>query len=188
MGIFNFFKEKLNKKKQTDDFDTCLLEVFEILSHNDDEVMNAVRACLSDTEGYFNEHENDFDERGMEYSPEAEKWIKFIAAVNALECAGYAAELDHKAETEDFAAALEDVLDASGIEFSLKNIEFAPEKSIPDCAAQFNEYAGQSGITVMFIDIDSDCYVMCAAQIADYAEAAEIASRIGVYISCREEK
>lgn len=188
MGIFNFFKEKLNKNKQTDDFDTCLLRVFEILSHDDEEVMEKIRACLSDTEGYFEEHAEDFDDRGIGYSPEVKKWIKFIAAVDALESAGYAAELDYKEEAEEFAAALEDILEANGIEFSLKNMNFAPEKSITNWVAQFNEYAGQSGITVMFIDIDSDSYVMCAAKIADYAEAAEIASRIGVCISCREEK
>lgn len=183
MGIFNLF----NKKKQTDDFDTCLLCVFEILSHNDNGVMDKIRACLSNTEGYFEEHAEDFDERGMEYSPEAEKWIKFIAAVDALECAGYAAELDYNEDSEEFASALEDILEANGIEFSLKNMKFSPEKGIPDMMAHFNEYAGQSGITVMLIDIDSDSYVLCAAEIADYAEAAETASRVGVYISCRRE-
>lgn len=183
MGIFNF----LNKKKPDDDFDICLLRIFEILSRNDEAVMGEVRECISDTPTYFAEHQGDFDERGMEYSFGGEKWIRVIAAVDAMEKFGYAAELDHKEDAEEFASALTGILSANYIEFSLKNINFDPQKNIPDWVAQFNEYAGQSGITVMFIDIDSDSYVLCAAQTADYAEAAEIASQIGLGISCRVE-
>lgn len=183
MGIFNF----LNKKKQTDDFDTCLLSIFDILSRSDEAVTGEIRKCISDTPTYFAEHQEAFDKRGMEYSFGGEKWIKVIAAVEAMEHFGYAVELDSKADTEKFEAALADVLAANHIEFSLENINFNPEKSIPDWAAQFNEYAGQSGITVMFIDIASDCYVLCAAKIADYAEAAEIASQIGLGLSSRAE-
>lgn len=183
MEIFNFF----NKNKPTDDFDVCLLQVFDILSHNDKYVMGEVRACINDTHGYFEKHTSDFDSRNMEYSLEAEKWIKFIAAVDALECAGYAAELDYNKSAKEFSTALKDILKSNGIDFSLKNMNFDNKKSVPDLMAQFNEYAGQSGITVMLIDIYSSCYVICAAEIAAYAEAAEIASRIGVYISCRGE-
>ncbi len=183
MGIFDFFKPK---KEQTDDFDACLLRVFEILSHNDESVTRKIRECLNNTEKYFNQHDEEFDDRGIEYSCEAEKWIKFIAAVDALESAGYASELDYKAYEDEFKAALEEILAANGMEFSLKNITFKAEQSIPQWMSQFNEYAGQSGITVMFIDIDSNCYVLCAAKIADYAAAAEIASRIGILIACRE--
>ncbi|MDD6396170.1 MAG: hypothetical protein PUB37_08360 [Firmicutes bacterium] len=187
MEIFNFFKETLNKKKPTDDFDTCLLQVFDILSHKDKYVMGEIRACLNDTCGYFEKHISDFDSRDITYSTEAEKWIKFVAAVDALERAGYAAELDCNKGAYEFAEALKAVLKSNGTDFSLKNMKFDPKKSIPELMAQFNEYAGQSGLTIMLIDIYSDCYVICAAEIAAYAEAAEIASRIGVYISCRYE-
>lgn len=182
MGIFNFIK-----KKTTDDFDACLLRIFEILSRNDDAVMNEIRECISDTPTYFAEHQVAFDKRGMEYSFGGEKWIKVIAAVDAMKDFGYAAELDYKEDSERFEAALTDILAANHIKFSLKNINFDPKKSIPDRAAQFNEYAGQSGITVVFIDIDSDRCVLCAASIADYVEAAEISSQIGLGLSSRAE-
>lgn len=173
------------KRLKHADFDKVLAYIFSRFSHNDKSVIDDVKSCINDTKGYYNAHIDEFDCRGTNYSDEGIKWIRLIAAVNSLEKAGYAIELDHNATVDEFSSALSALLIKNGITFSLKNISFDPQKNIPDWTAQFNEYAGQSGITLYFIDIDSDSYVMSAAMICDYAEAADAASMVGIVIKSR---
>lgn len=182
MGIFDCLKKKNNN---IDDFGSNLTAAFGILCYGDKKVMSEIKDCIGDTASYYKLHQGEFEDRDLEYSPGGERWLQLIAAVNAMEEAGYASELDYKEENNEFAASLSALLASNHIQFSLNNLNFAPEKSIPDWVAQFNEYAGQSGITVYSIDIDSDSYVLGAAKISDYAEAADIAGNGGVRISCR---
>lgn len=200
MKIFDSIKKALTKSIHTplnDEFSRCkindntdnfclnLTAAFKILSHGDEAVMSKINDCLSDTAVYYQSHQDDFEARGLNYAPDGEKWLQLIAAVDAMEHAGYLAELDWKEEACEFESALADLLAANDIEFSLDKINFSPEKDIPNRTAQFNEYAGQSGITIYYIDIDSDSYVLGAAEISDYAEAADIAAAEGINISCR---
>lgn len=182
MRIFDCLKKKNNN---IDDFGLNLTAAFGILCHGDKKVMSEIKDCMSDTAAYYKLHQDEFEDRDLEYSPGSERWLQLIAAVNAMEDAGYATELDYKEDADEFAAALAAILGSNHIQFSLKNLKFDPEKSIPDWVAQFNEYAGQSGITIYSIDIDSDSYVLGTAKISDYAEAADIAGNAGIRISCR---
>ena len=168
-------------------FSEALTEVFATLCHGDPSVTDEIAACLSDTKTYCETHKEAFDERGLTYNADAETWLQLIAAVDAAGNAGYLWELDWKEGSEKFRSALEAVLQASGLTFSTERLAFDGTKNIPDWAAQFNQYAGQSGITLYFIDIDSDSYVMGTALMADYASAAEIASSVGIHISSRPE-
>ena len=182
MKIFKFSK---NKNTYADSFSLSLTAVFGVLCHSDDRVMREIRDCLLNTELYFAEHQEQFDKRDIVYSFGGEKWIQLISAVDAMEACGYAVELDSKATSKDFVAALDKILAVNNIEFSLKNLQFVHERTITDWTAQFNEYAGQSGITIYSIDIDSENFVLGAAQLADYAEAANIGAMSGITISCR---
>ena len=64
-------------------------------------------------------------------------------------------------------------------------MRFDPHKNLDAWARQFNEYAGQSGITLCFIDLYGDSRIMGVARMADYAEAAEIAGYAGVTVTSR---
>lgn len=166
-------------------FGEVLLLSFEILCRGDERVKAEIAECLADTEAYCAKWEEAFDERGLEYDGEAEPWLQLIAAVNAAENENHLCELDWKDDADSFREVLEDTLKANGITFSLERLNFDENKNIPDWAAQFNQYAGQSGITIYYIDIDSDSYVIGAATIADYARAAEIAGSVGIKVSSR---
>lgn len=176
-----------DKSEQPKSFGEALALSFAILCHDDKAVAAEIAACIADTKAYCEKQADAYDERGLEYDEEAVPWLQLIAAVNAAEEADYLCELDWKEEADEFRAALEEILAAHQIEFSLERLDFDENKNIPDWAEQFNQYAGQSGITVYYIDIDSDSYVIGAARIADYARAAEIASSVGIKISSRFE-
>ena len=166
-------------------FGEALLFAFGMLCREDESVLTEIRRCLTDTKAYCEAHMEAFDERGLQYNEEAEPWLQLIAAVDAAIENRYLWELDWKADADKFRSATEALLQRSGIVFSLKQLSFDPSKNIPDWVAQFNEYAGQSGITVYGIDIDSDSYVIGAAHIADYAQAAETAGEVGIRVTSR---
>lgn len=166
-------------------FSETLTLSFDILCHGDKEVAAEVAQCIADTKCYCEERAQEFDDRGLVYNENAEPWLQLIAAVNSAESKNYLIELDYKEKASGFREAVENILSANCIQFSLERLTFDEGKNIPDWAAQFNQYAGQSGITIYYIDIDSDSYVIGAAEIADYARAAEIASGAGIKISSR---
>lgn len=158
---------------------------FEKLTGGKGAIAEAVRSCASDTEAYFRTHPAILARRGMHYSPEAEPWLLVIAAVEAAEDNGFLRELDAGCPAEEFTAALQAVLAGRGIEFSLKNILFDSKMNLTAWVERFNEYAGQSGITLYFVDLYGSRAPMGASTIADYAEAAEIAGSAGIAITSR---
>lgn len=189
MRLFDLFTSGKSDgvSEQPKSFGEALAISFAILCHDDEVVAKKIDDCIADTEAYCKREAEAFDERGLEYNEEAAPWLQLIAAVNAAEDAGYFYELDWKDGAEEFREVLKAVLAAHQIEFSLERLTFAANKTIPDWAAQFNQYAGQSGMTIYYIDIDSDSYVIGAANLFDYARAAEIGGSVGIKISSRFE-
>ena len=73
------------------------------------------------------------------------------------------------------------------IAFSGQFVALDELRNFSGWGARVGIYAGQSGITLCFVDLYGDDRVMGAARIADYAEAAEIAGYAGVKITSRPE-
>lgn len=165
----------------------ALSTAFGILTRHDTVVADAIAECLTDTEAYCLTHNDILERRGLCYAEEAVPWLRVIAAVESAVKQGYLRELKGDCEPDSFAAEVRKSLVAAGIDYPVDGIRFDNAKSLAAWARQFNEYAGQSGITLCFVDLYGDDRVMGAARIADYAEAAEIAGYAGVKITSRPE-
>ena len=63
--------------------------------------MKEIEDCISDTEHYYESHQEEFEERGMEEDDEVEE-IQWIAMVDILEREGYVSECDWSEGLEDF--------------------------------------------------------------------------------------
>ena len=163
----------------------ALKTTFRILTRGDARVAAAVEECLADTAGYYSTRKSILERRNMKYSQEAEPWLCVIAAIDAAAERGYLCELNADCTPEEYAASLKSVLQAAEIVFSPDRLTFDSQKNLAAWTRIFNEYAGQSGITLYFVDLYGESRVMGAARIADYAEAAEIAGFAGVKITCR---
>ncbi len=167
--------------------DEALKAAFGILTRQDQSVASEIDECIADTNGFYASRQDILDRRNMKYSPEAEPWLCVIATVEAAAGRGFLRELNADCTAGEFAIALKAVLKAAEIDFSPDRLTFDTQKSLAAWTRQFNEYAGQSGITLYFVDLYSENKVMGAAGISDYAEAAEIAGFAGVRINCRPE-
>lgn len=163
----------------------ALAAAFALLTGNDPAVADRLNDCVTDTEKYYSGRSDILERRGLKYSDEARPWLCVIAAVEAAMEKGYLRELHVGCSADDFSKALNSLLDAAGIVFSTQKIRFDPRKGLEAWSGLFNEYAGQSGITLCFIDLYGDSRVMGVARIADYAEAAETAGYAGVTITSR---
>lgn len=163
----------------------ALMEVFDILTRGDKHVASAISACIADTEGYYASREEILDRHGLRYSPEAAPWLCVVAAVDAATQRGYLAELRPDCSPDDFIASLRGLLASADLTFSPDRLRLDPKKGLSGWIARFNEYAGQSGITLYGIEMYNGNPVIGAAGIADYAEAAETAGFAGVQITCR---
>ena len=166
----------------------ALLKAFGALTCGSQYVKDTVSDCLADTQEFYNsrkEWKEVLEKRGLNYSSEAEPWLCVIAAVESAIQKGYLQELRPHCSPDEFVLSLKKALAAAEIRFSPDRLTFDTQKSLAEWARQFNEYAGQSGITLYFIELYGESRVMGAARIADYAEAAEIAGFAGVKITCR---
>ena len=163
----------------------ALNEAFALLTHGNGAVARAISDCVSDTGKYFSARGEILERHGLEYSTEAEPWLRVIAAVEACMAEGFLRELPHDCSPAAFSDAVRESLSASGITFSLDRLDFDAQKNLAAWTRLFNEYAGQSGITLYFVELYGEGAVMGAAGIADYAGAAEIAGFAGVKITCR---
>ena len=163
----------------------ALSEAFAILSRNDLTVAETLADCIANTKKYFAAHGEVLERRGLQYSEEACPWLRVIAAVQSAMDKGYLCELYADCSMEDFICAVKFLLDRAGIVFSTDQIRFDPQKNLAAWVRQFNGYAGQSGITLLFIDLYSDSRTMGVAYIADYVETVEMAGYAGVKITCR---
>ena len=163
----------------------ALREAFGILTRRDEAVMRDVSECLAGTELYFSSIGELLERRGLNYSADAEPWLCVVGAVESALRAGYLKELRPGCSPDEFAAALKEALAAVKIGFSPDKLLFVPQKGLEAWSSQFNEYAGQSGITLYFVEMYGESKVMGAARIEDYAEAAEAAGYAGVKITSR---
>ena len=165
--------------------EAALRSAFGWLTHGDEAVAAAISECLTDTRGYYSAHGEILERRGLQYSPEAEPWLRVIAAVEACLANGFLTGLAPDCSSDELLDAVRKTLAASEIVFSPDKLVFDTKKSLAAWTGLFNEYAGQSGITLYFVDLYDGSAVMGAAGIADYAEAAETAGFAGVKITCR---
>lgn len=165
--------------------EAALQSAFGLLTHGNEAVAAVISDCLDDTRGYYSGREDILERRGLRYSPETEPWLRVIAAVESCLANGFLTQLAPDGSPAAFAAEVRKVLAASGIAFSPDKLVFDPQKSLAVWTGQFNEYAGQSGITLYFVELYDGSNVMGAARIADYAEAAEMAGFAGVIVTSR---
>ncbi len=158
---------------------------FGMLTCQNEAVAADIAGCLADTRDYFSSRGELLDRFGLKYSSEAEPWLCVIAAVGSAVTEGYMRLMDAGCSADEFTSALREVLRAAGMVFSFDRLCFDPKKDLASWAALFNEYAGQSGITLYFIDLYGEAAAMGASRIADYAEAAGIAALAGLKVTCR---
>ncbi len=155
-----------------------ILAIASAISAGDKQVMEEIKKCLEDTESYFQEHAERFEERGVDDLEDVEdiEEIQWLAMVDALEENGYVCERDWDDELEDFLHFLGNLKGVSSNGLSIEADWFDEGEGITEWCTVLDEKWEAAVFCVAAIDIDSDSYVLfpCASdQLDELSELAE---------------
>lgn len=134
------------------------------ISDQDGAVLKEVCECLSDTQKYFMENEEDYEERSVTYD-EGEEVVQWLGMVDILIKNNYVCERDYKDELEDFLYFVQELKGIKSNDLTLEEDWFDEDADITDwCSIIDGKWASQ-GMCIAAIDIDSDSYVIFPCKI-----------------------
>ena len=129
------------------------------ISNNDTAILEEVGECLSDTEKYFSEHEEEYEERDVTYD-DGKEVVQWLGMVDILQKNNYVCERDYKDELEDFLYFMQELKGVKDNHLPLDEGWFDEDEEITDwCGIIDSKWVSQD-MCVAAIDIDSDSYVM----------------------------
>lgn len=99
MGILDGFKKK-NKQQSVECAGNSLLEIIKIVSFQNDGILKQAQECIENTSGYYKDHREDFEARGLSVKDEL-SFLQWIGCIALLINNEFACECDWKEEKDD---------------------------------------------------------------------------------------
>lgn len=160
MGFFDRFK-KCDEPQLSEN--EALKEIFTAISENNSAVTEEVARCLDEPRKFAEEHASDFAERCVNIEKAENSELKWLGCVDILIGNGYAQECDYSCELADLIFSVNGLksVKALGMEFS--EDDFDEDEDITAWCKQIGSKSSESGICIGALDIDSDSYVIFAA-------------------------
>ena len=173
MEILDFFGNNFDAKKG-------LVEIGKAISADDKVVAAEIEKCVKDTEAYFEENEERFEERGMEQEDMEEdaEEVRWIALVDILEVNGYVCERDWKDELEDFVQFVGNLKGTKSRELPIKFEWFDEDGDVAEWCKVLDEKWADKGVCVAAIDIESDSYVLFPYEVEELGKLCELAEAL----------
>lgn len=152
------------------------------ISDHDAAVLEEVSECLSNTEKYFSEHEEEYGERDVTYD-DGEALLQWLGMVDILQKNNYVCERDYKDELEDFLYFMQELRGIKDNHLPLDEDWFDEDAEITDwCDIIDGKWASQN-MCVAVIDIESDSYVMFPCNINVLHKLLQYAEKAGYQIA-----
>ena len=173
MEILDFFGKNFDAKKG-------LVEIGKAISADDKVVAAEIEKCVKDTEAYFEENEERFEERGMEQEDMEEdaEEVRWIALVDILEVNGYVCERDWKDELEDFVQFVGNLKGTKSRELPIELEWFDEDGDAAEWCKVLDEKWADKGVCVAAIDIESDSYVLFPYEVEELGKLCELAEAL----------
>lgn len=164
------------------------------ISHNDEEILKDISACICETKKYFKEH-REYEWRGMEnFDDYEESEVRWIGMVDVLFEGNYVYECDYKykEELEDFLIQLGGLNGSfyilerrNGRRYNTLPLEedwFDEEDDISTWCAIIDEKWAEYQMCVGGIDIGRDSYVIFPCALDSLAKLQKYAEQSGYSI------
>lgn len=157
-----------------------IIAIASAISAGDKFIFEELKKCLEDTEGYFQEHADRFEERGIDdlEGVEGIEEIQWLAMVDVLEENGYVCERDWNDELEDFLYFFRDLKGVLSNGLIIEPEWFDEEEGITEWCTVLDEKWEAAGFCVAAIDIDSDSYVLFPCKNDKVEELSELAEAV----------
>ena len=169
-----------------------LLEIAKLISKGDKFVEKAVQKCVSDMDAYYDEHEEDFEERwldreAIEEDEVEEDELQWIAMVDILINHVYCCELDWKCYNEDFVECLKELHGMERYDLSMEEDWLEEEADIREGCSVLDEKWKEKGVCIAALDIDSDSYVIFPILESELDKLMELAEEVDGRIALAKE-
>lgn len=145
------------------------------LLDDDAELAASVEQAVDDPSEYFTAHADDLRDRGIESAADIDPWLVMI---DGLDDAGALAYLDWKDSGAQLADALAGLprIRATGIDLdTVGDIE----EDLPTAVAVTNGMLDEHGLTLVYLEEDSDAYPLVAVAADDAEQIVELARALG---------
>lgn len=140
-----------------------ITEFCELLAGDNAKLYSELTNCALDPITYYENHEDDFLERGIdeyEIEEEGEEGIRLIGIVDILLGNEWAVELDWKCSLEDFVYFLEGMTIVKRNDLPVNAEEFEEDKNVAAWCKVLDEKWKDEDMCMAGIDIESDSYVI----------------------------
>lgn len=160
-----------------------IYQIAQEISHNDEEILKDMSACVLETKKYFKKHQDRYEERGMEdFDDYEESEVQWIGMVDVLFEANFVCECDYKEELEEFLCQLGELKGVGAKKLPLEEDWFDEEGDISTWCAIIDEKWAEYQMCVGGIDIDSDSYVIFPCALDSLAKLQKYAEQSGYSI------
>ena len=150
----------------------AFVKIMEYVTEGDKKLMSELEKCILDTEGYYERHEETFEERGIEGDEEEEE-IQWIAMVDILEREVYVAECDWAEELENFLYYVRELKKVKSLGLEVEDTWFEEEGEVTEWMEVLDDKWKKENIAMLAFDIDSDSYVFFPCNIAKIKQLEE---------------
>ena len=164
---------------------STLLEIAEIISGGDEAVLDDIAGCVKDPASYFEAHEEQFEERGID-SAEDPELVCWLGLADALEARGHVCERDWEDEKEDFVFFLGKLSGMKRLGLELQPDWLDGDGGISQWCAVLDEKWAPRQCCAACIDIESDSYVVFPCGLADLERLKALAEKAGRRIGLAE--
>ncbi|WP_027129111.1 DUF6630 family protein [Fusobacterium perfoetens] len=160
-----------------------LIELGNIISNGDNEVINQLKCSFDNIRKYLIENkEFIYMEKDIDNMSNSEiKFVKFYILSQILEKNGYLYYLDWKCELEDF-KMIENLLKNISNDYSLDNIEFDEDDDITTWSEIFDEEFKSKNILLASFDLDSDTYGVFLISYKEFERIEKLLKNSGLRI------
>lgn len=181
MGIFDKFKKKNTGMQQAEHMDNELLKIVNIVSSGNIEIMDSAGQCVENTAGYYNDHIDDYQSRGLSNQEEM-SFLQWIGCIDLLMKNHYVCECDWKEDKGEFLYAVNSLRQISEFSIDIDGEWLDETQSVPQWCGTLDEKWKKSDCVMAAFDIDSDSYVMFPCKKGDIETLSALASRFGYRI------
>lgn len=160
-----------------------LARIGKIISKGDKSVEEEVKKCLADMDAYYDEHEEEFEERGLgrediEDEEIGEEELQWLTLVDILIDHMYCCELDWKCYKEDFVEFLSELHGMEHYDITLEEEWLDEESDIREWCSVLDEKWKEKGACIGALNIDSDSYVIFPILKTELEELMELAEEV----------
>lgn len=152
--------------------DAAWMRLCELID-DDVEIVDSVRMAVTDPAAYFQEHERELLDRGIEDAADVDPWL---ALIDGLDEAGALAYLDWKDSGAELADALARVPRVVRAGIELDDVSDIDE--LEAAAAGTDALLSPHGLRLVYLDEDSDAYPLVVVPTQNAGEIIELAARL----------